>query len=185
MDLNKTTSTQFVLVAFLLAVTPFNSAFASELFSKGPSVFNYNFVEIKYYDADGTDGFGLVGSGDIRENIALRVNYINADNGNDGLRLGVTYYKQSQDFPRADLNFSAGLDRVEDEGGIFVSAGTRYAFNDIIELNAAVELNTVFDTDLNILLAGLYEVSPGFSILLETNLGDDSVIALGARFYWR
>ncbi|MEM7259114.1 MAG: hypothetical protein AAF404_17190, partial [Pseudomonadota bacterium] len=158
---------------------------AADLFAKGPSVFNYNFAEVKYIDGDGADGFALVGSGDIKDNIALRVNYISGDNDVDALRLGATYYKQSQRYPRADLNLSAGLDRVEDEGGIFASIGTRYAFNDVIELNAAIELNTVGDTDLDILLAGFYELSPGFSALLETNIGDDTAIALGVRFYWR
>ncbi len=184
--MKKATLTHCVAAASLLAVSSLYSAsHAADLFSKGPSVFNYNFAEIKYLDADGADGFGLTGSGDIRDNIALRVDYLSADNDNDALRLGATYYKQSQRYPRADLNFSAGLDRVEDEGGIFASVGTRYAFNDVIELNAALEFNTVFDTDLNILLAGLYEVSPGFSALLQTSLGDDSVIGLGVRFYWR
>ena len=125
----------------------------------------------------------MVGSGDIRENIALRVDYISADA--DGLRLGATYYRQSTQFPRADLNFSVGLDRIEDEGGVFLSAGTRYAFNETLEVNAAVELSTVVETDLNIRLAGLYEFSSGLSALLETNLGDNSFVAAGVRFYWR
>jgi hypothetical protein len=164
------------------------TAMSAELFKQGPSVFNYNFLELKYLDADGGDGLGLVGSGDIRPNIALRVDYAEAGSGNvdvDALRLGATYYIQSQAYRQADWNFAAGLDRVEDEGGIFLSAGTRYALNDVIELNGALELSTVFDTDLSVRLAGLYEISPGFSAFLETELSDDSGIGLGVRFYWR
>lgn len=184
--MNKATITRSLLSTLLIGASCMSgTAVAETFFAKGPSVFNYNFVEIKYIDAEGADGFGLVGSGDIKDNIALRVDYISGDNDTDALRLGATYYKQSQRYPRADLNLSAGLDRVEDEGGIFASVGTRYAFNDLIELNAAIELNTVGDTDLDILLGGFYEVSAGFSALLETNIGDNTAIALGVRFYWR
>jgi hypothetical protein len=174
-----------LLASWLSAAALFAQPAYAEIFKKGPSVFNYNLVELKYFDADGVDGFSLVGAGDIRDNIALRVNYVRADSDADGLRFGAVYYIQSQSYPRADLNFAAGLDRVEDESGVYASAGTRYAFSDVIELNAAVELTTVVDTDLNIQLGGLYELSPGFSALLETTLGDNSAISIGARFYWR
>lgn len=156
---------------------------AQDVFKNGPSVFNYNFVELKYLDADGGEGIGLVGSGDIRENIALRFDYLDA-NG-DSLRLGATYYRQSMRYPRADLNFSAGIDRIEDEGGVFAAVGGRYALSDPIELNATIELNTIVDTDLNVQLGGFYEFSPGLSGLLQATLGDNTVISVGVRFYWR
>ncbi len=177
------TSATVIAIALLTG-----NASAAELFKKGPSVFNYNFVELKYIDADGADGLGLVGSADIRPNIALRVDYSKLEERGfdaDGLRLGATYYIQSQAYPQADWNFAAGLDRVEDEGGIFLSAGTRYALSDVIELNASLTLATVFDTDLTISVAGFYELSPGLSAFVETDFGDGSAIALGARFYWR
>ena len=185
--MNKATL-HYISITIICFVALTGNAMSAELFKQGPSVFNYNFLELKYLDADAGDGLGLVGSGDIRPNIALRVDYAEAGSGNvdvDALRLGASYYIQSQTFRQADWNFAAGLDRVEDEGGIFLSAGTRYALNDVIELSGVLELRTVLDTDLSVSLAGLYEISPGFSAFLETKLSDDSGIGLGVRFYWR
>lgn len=172
-----------------LAAVISGNTFAAELFKKGPSVFNYNFAELKYIDGDGgLDGFGITGSGDIQQNIALRVDYAKLSAGSfdsDSLRLGGTYYIQSQAYPQADLVFSGGFDRVSDESGLYVSAGARYAVSDPLEVNASIELTTAFDTDINLSLAGLYEVSPGFSAFAETTMGDGTAISLGVRFYWR
>lgn len=161
---------------------------AAELFKKGPSVFNYNFAEVKYVDADGADGFSLTGSGDIQQNIALRVDFTTLSAGGvnfDTLRLGANYYIQSQAYPQADWVFGGGFDRHESESGIFVSGGGRYALSDAMEINGSVELNTTFDTDIILKLAALYEVSPGFSASLGGDFGDGSAISLGVRFYWR
>lgn len=166
---------------------------AAEFLKKGPSVFNYNFLEAKYIDADGFDGLGLTGSGDIKQNIAVRVDFTQLSSGrfdSSALRLGGTYYIQSQAYPQADWVFGAGLDRYSfdgggDDSGLFLSAGTRYAINDAMEANATVELTTAGDTDITIRLAGLYEVSTGFSATLGTDIGDDTGISLGVRFYWR
>ena len=188
-------STRTHVLAMLAGLTLFigSGNVAAELLKKGPSVFNYNFVEAKYIDADGSDGFGLTGSADIRDNIALRVDFSQLSSGRfdaTGLRLGGTYYIQSQAYPQADWVFGGGLDRYDfdlggDDSGLFFSAGIRYAINDAMEANASVELTTAGDTDITINLAGLYEVAPGFSALLATDIGDDSAIALGVRFYWR
>lgn len=166
---------------------------AAEFLKKGPSVFNYNFLEAKYIDADGSDGFGFTASADIQQNIALRADYTQLSAGRfdaTALRFGGTYYIQSQAYPQADWVFSGGFDRYDfdlggDDSGLFFSAGTRYALNDKMEANAAIEVTTAGDTDITIKLAGLYEVAAGFSALLETDIGDDSAIALGFRFYWR
>lgn len=172
-------------LSFLVA----GNAISAELFKKGPSVFNYNFAEIKYLDGEnGADGIGLTGSGDIQQNIAIRVDFARVSVGSfdsNSLRLGGTYYKQSEAFPQADMVFSGGFDRYEDESGLFLSAGTRYAVNDALELNGTIILSTAFDTDISLALAGLYEVSPGFSAFVETEVGDGSALALGVRFYWR
>lgn len=179
---------RYASVTLLCFATLTSTTVSAQLFKQGPSVFNYNFLELKYLDADGADGLGLVGSGDIRPNIALRVDYSEVGSGGvdaDALRLGATYYIQSQTYRQLDWNVAGGLDRIDDEGGIFLSAGGRYALNDVIELNGIAELSTAFDTDLSIRLAGFYEISPGFSAFLETELSDNSGIGLGVRFYWR
>lgn len=158
----------------------------AELLKKGPSVFNYNFVEVKLLDSD---GFGLTGSADIKENIAIRVDFTEIDTGPFGdssaLRLGGSYYIQSKSYPQADWVFSAGLDSFSSETGLFLSAGTRYAIDDALEINGAVELTTIGDTDITLELAALYEFSPGFSGFAAVDVGDDTQLALGVRFYWR
>ena len=68
---------------------------------------------------------------------------------------------------------------------MFISVGARYAVNDALEVNGALELSTLFDTDLTARIAALYEVSTGFAALVETEIGDDTAIGLGLRFYWR
>ncbi len=173
----------------LAASTPGTAQFLK----KAPSVFNYNFVEAKYVDTEGSDGFSLTGSADIRQNIALRFDFQQLSSGPfdvNTLRLGGTYYLQSKSYPRADWVFSGGVERFDfdlggDDSGLFISGGARYAINDAMEVNAAVELATAGDSDIIIKLAGLYEVYPGFSALLETDIGDASAVALGVRFYWR
>ncbi len=177
----------------ICAMFGFSPAVAEGFLKNGPSVFNYNYVEIKYVDVDGGDGFSLLGSADIKENIALQVEFSQFEFGSaevDVLQFGASYYIQSRSYPLADWVFSAGFerlsgDRFSSDSGIFVSAGTRYAVNDVLEVNAALELATAGDTDLNLHLAALYEVTPGFSAVLATDLGDDSSLGIGIRFYWR
>ena len=72
-----------------------------------------------------------------------------------------------------------------DDTGLFVNGGIRYAVNEPLEVNAALGISTVFDTDINLLLRALYEVSKGFSAFVETDIGGDSSLGLGVRFYWR
>lgn len=182
--MNRLTSPVRISSLCILLLSVVHNSHAADLFKKGPSVFNYNFAEVAYIDAGSADGFDLVGSGDIQQNIAIRVDFSSVESA-DGLRLGATYYIQSQTYPQADWNFSAGLDRVESEGGAFISAGTRYALNDLIELNATMQLTTIGDTDLSFHVAGLYEISPGFSAFAGTEIGGGSATRLGVRFYWR
>lgn len=177
----------------LCALCSATGAAAEGLLKIGPSVFNYNYVEIKYVDVDGGDGFSLVGSGDIKQNIALQVEYSQFGSGFadvDLLQFGGSYYIQSQSYPAADWVFAAGIENFSSgsrssDSGIYASAGTRYAVNNLLEINAALQLSTAGDTDLNLSLAALYELSPGLSFLVETDLGDDSTLGIGARFYWR
>ena len=72
-----------------------------------------------------------------------------------------------------------------DDTGVSLGGGIRYAVNDALEVNGMLGLSTVFDTDVTLNLRALYEVSTGFSALLETDLGDGSTLGLGVRFYWR
>ena len=159
---------------------------AAQLLKKGPSVFNYNFVELKILDSD---GFGLTGSADIQPNIAIRVDFseIDTDRFGDGsaLRFGGTYYIQSKSYPQADWVFGAGLENFNSDTGLFISAGTRYAINDALEVNGAIELTTIGDVDFSLNLAALYEFSTGFSGFVGTNISDNSQLLLGVRFYWR
>lgn len=159
---------------------------AAELLKKGPSVFNYNFVEVKLLDSD---GFGLTGSADIQQNIALRFDFSELDTGplgdSSALRFGATYYIQSKSYPQADWVFGAGLDSFSSDTGLFLSAGTRYAINDALEVNGAIELTTIGDTDFHLDLAALYEFSPGFSGFVGADVGDGTQLVLGVRFYWR
>lgn len=170
--------------AFSFFIASGNSA--AELLKKGPSVFNYNFLEVKLLDSD---GFGLTGSADVQQNIAVRVDFSEVDTGPFGdssaLRLGGTYYIQSKSYPQADWVFGAGLDSFSSDTGLFLSAGTRYAINDALEVNGAIELTTIGDTDFHLNLAALYEFSPGFSGFVAADVGDGSQLVLGMRFYWR
>ena len=179
----------FVALCSLL----FNSAHAADLLKNGPSVFNYNYAEAVYLNDDNADGIGLRFSADIRENYALLFEYARlSDNGFDvaGLSGGVVYHIEAARFPgRADWVFEAGVVFVDAEGiddtGVSLGGGVRYAVNDALEVNGMLGLSTVFDTDVTLNLRALYEVSTGFSALLETDLGDGSTLGLGVRFYWR
>ena len=170
-----------------------SSANAADLLKSGPSVFNYNFAEVLYLDDDNADGFGLRFSADIRENYALRFEYARVSDGGfdaDTLIGVVTYHIETARFRgKADWVFDAGLEFVDADGnddtGIFLDAGIRYAVNDQLEVNGKLGLATVFDTDIFLSLRALYEVSTGFSVFLETDLGSRSDLGLGVRFYWR
>ncbi|OED39079.1 hypothetical protein AB833_16170 [Chromatiales bacterium (ex Bugula neritina AB1)] len=169
------------------------TAHASNFFKEGPSVFNYNYAELKFLDLDSADGLSFSGSADIKKNIAINVEYANLSDGPadlDLLTFGSAFYRQSARYKKADYILAAGLQYLSGNGsdsdtGIFISAGTRYAVNNSMEANAAMKLNTTGDTDLSLHLAGLYEFTPGFSGLIETDIGDDTSFGLGVRFYWR
>ena len=171
----------------------FNSATAAELLKNGPSVFNYNFADVLYLNDESADGIGLRFSADIRENYAVQFSYGRVSDGGfdqDTLAGGVAYHIAAARFPgKADWVLDAGLVFVDVEGiddtGLFVNGGIRYAVNEPLEVNAALGISTVFDTDVNLLLRALYEVSKGFSAFVETDIGSDSSLGLGVRFYWR
>ena len=181
-----------ILAALSLALTFSTQTVAQDFLRTGPHVFNYNYVELKYLDVDNADGFGFVGSADIKPNLALKVEYSALSVGSfdsNILRLGATNYIGSTIYRQADWVFDAGLDFAGGDGsndtGLFISGGARYAVNDALEVNGAFELSTLFDTDLTARVAALYEVSTGFAALVEAEIGDDTAIGLGLRFYWR
>jgi len=158
----------------------------------GPHVFNYNYAEFKFLDVESADGFALVGSADIKPNLALKVEYAALSEGSfdsDVLRLGGVNYIGSATYTQADWVFQAGLDFAGGDGkndtGLFLSGGVRYAVSDALEVNGALEISTIFDTDLTAKVAALYEVSTGFAALAEAEFGDGTAIGLGLRFYWR
>lgn len=180
------------VLALLNSSLIFSNAQAEGLLKSGPSVFNYDYVDLEYIDNDGADGFGLRFSADFKENLAVQVGYSKLSAGRldfDTLSGGVAYHIQTSNYPQADWVFDAGLQTADsgfnDDTGLYLGAGIRYAVNDALEVNGSVNLNTIGDTDLNINLRALYEVATGFSALLETNIADDSAIGLGLRFYWR
>lgn len=181
-----------ILAVVISALMFSTQSMAQDFLRTGPHVFNYNYAEIKYLDVDNADGFGLVGSADIKPNLALKVQYATLSAGSfdsNVLRLGATNYIGSSSYSQADWVFEAGLDFAGGDGdsdtGLFVSGGVRYALNDAMELNGAIELSTLYDTDLTAKLAALYEVSTGFAALVEAELGDGNAIGFGVRFYWR
>jgi len=178
------------LISFALM---FSSQSGAQSFLKtGPHVFNYNYAELKFLDVESADGFALVGSADIKPNLAVKVEYAALSDGSfdsDLLRLGATNYIGSTSYSQADWVFQAGLDFGGGDGdgdtGLFLSGGLRYAVSDALEVNGALELATIYDTDLTAKIAALYEVSTGFAALVEAELGDGTAIGLGLRFYWR
>ena len=176
-------------LAMVIAALPLQAAQANDLFKSGPSVFNYNYVELKFIDASGAEGIGLFGSADYKENIALQVDYAGLSGDADFVTGVVTWHKQAARFPQADWLLSGGLQAGDingnDDAGLILSAGARYAVSDPLEVSGSLSLSTLFDTDLSLNLKALYEVATGFSALVETNLSDDSSIAVGVRFYWR
>lgn len=181
-----------ILTALTLKLTFSTQAMAQQFLRTGPNVFNYNYVELKFLDVGSADGFGLVGSADIKPNVALNVEYVALSVGSfdsNILRLGATNYIGSISYDQADWVYAAGLDFAGGDGsndiGLFISAGARYAVNDALEVNGALEVSTLFDTDLTARIAAIYEVSTGFAALIETEIGDDTAIGLGLRFYWR
>jgi len=169
-----------------------NSAYADSLLKTGPSVFNYDYADLIYVDDD-ANGLGLRFSADIRDNYALQIGYTRLSAGRfdyDTLSGGVAYHIEAAKYRgKADWVFDAGFQTADaaglDETGLYLGAGMRYAVNDALEVNGAVNLNTIFDTDLTLNLRALYEVATGFSALLETGIGDGSSLAVGLRFYWR
>lgn len=178
-------------IAFLSSSFFTTSANAEGLLKSGPSVFNYNYVDLEYLDRNSNDGFALRFSADFKPNYAFNVGYSKLGSGRrdiDFLSAGVTYHIQTANYPQADWVFDAGFQSVDagsDDSGLLLGAGIRYAMNDALELNGTLNLTTVGDTDLAINIRALYEVATGFSALLETDIGDNSALGLGLRFYWR
>lgn len=178
--------------AITCALTFSTQSHALDFLRTGAHVFNYNYAELKYVDVDDADGLALVGSADFRPNLALRVEYTALSAGSfdlDVLRLGATNYIGSTTYKQADWVFQAGLDIAggdgDDDTGIYLSGGTRYAVSDALEVNGTLEVSTLFDTDLTAQIAALYEISTGFAALAELEFGDDTALSLGIRFYWR
>ena len=96
-----------ILAALTLSLTFSTQAMAQKFLRTGPNVFNYNFVELKYLDVGSADGFGLVGSADIKPNVALKVEYASLNVGSfdsNILRLGAANYIGSVSYDQADLS---------------------------------------------------------------------------------
>ncbi len=180
----------------ILAVTSglfFNTTVLAQDFLKsGPSVFNYNYVDVAYLDSDDSDAIGIRFSADFKENLAFNAAFLkNNDFDANLLSVGATYHIQTTNYPKADWIFSAGIARISGddirntETGFDLSGGLRYGLSDELELNGQLSLSTLGETDLTITLRALYEVATGFSAFVETDIGDGSGIGIGGRFYWR
>lgn len=169
-----------------------STAHADGFLKTGPSVFNYDNIDLTFIDADIFNGVGVSVSTEFKENYAIRVGYSQLeveDADADALDLGVDYHIQSARYPRADWVFGAGLQKIDtelsDETGLDLRAGIRYAMTDALELSSSFIVQTVEDTDVGLNLTALYEITTGFSGLVQTNISDDSSLGLGLRFYWR
>ncbi len=184
------------LMALALYAGTAGLAQAQDFIKSGPSVFNYNFVEGAYVDVDGTDGIALTGSGDVADNIAILVSYTRVSEGSadaDGISFGGVYHVKAGNFPMADWVFSGGFERVEvtsgpfsdSDSGLFLSGGIRYGFSEAFEGNATLGLSTLGDTDIGFALRGLYNITPQLSAFAEADIGEDTAIGIGLRYYWR
>ena len=178
-----------VLICFL---TLSNPLLAQSFLPTGPHVFNYNYAEVKYLDVGSADGFAVAGSADIRSNIAINAEFASLSAGSadlDLLSIGAVSYIGSKAYSQADWVFGVGLDFADANGnsdaGVSVRGGVRYALTDALELNGAIELSTIDDADLSLELAALYEIATGFAALVEADIGEDTAIGVGLRFYWR
>jgi len=191
MEVNLYSPRTGILALFTCALFFSSHTEAQSFLKTGPHVFNYNYAELKFLDVESASGFALVGSADIKPNLALKAEYTALSAGSfdsDLLRLGAANYFGSTTYSQADWVLQAGLDFAggdADDTGLFLSGGIRYAVSDALEVNGALELSTVFDTDLTAKIAALYEVSTGFAAIAEAELGDGTAIGLGLRFYWR
>lgn len=184
-----TTRTLTMATLILLSINPVSA----ELLKTGPSVFDYNYVDAAYIDDGDADGPGLRFSADIRENYALTFGYSRLSAGGfdaDTLSGDLIYHIEATKFPqKADWVFNLGILLIDvdgnDEAGLNAGAGIRYAVNDPLEVNGSINLTTAFDADLALNLRALYELSAGFTAFIETDIGNGSALAIGARFYWR
>lgn len=181
-----------ILIPALLSFLTFSQA-SAQLLRNGPSVFNYNYIDLLYLDSDGVDGLGLLFSADIRDNYALQVGYARLSEGRldaDTVSGGVAYHIETANYQgKADWVFDLGFEIADvegiDETGLYAGAGIRYSVTNALEVNGSLNLSTTFDTDLSLNLAALYEVATGFSALIQTDIGDGTAFGVGLRFYWR
>jgi len=78
---------------------------AQGFLKSGPSVFNYNYIDLKYIDVESTDGLNLQLSADIRDNTAFGVTYYRGSSGPidaDTLGLSLSYYIKARALAETD-----------------------------------------------------------------------------------
>jgi len=178
-------------LALVLLVLAFNPAYSQGFLKSGPSVFNYNYIDLKYVDVETTDGVNLQLSADVRDNTAFGVNYYRGSDGPvdaDTLGLSLSYYIKARALRETDWIFGLGYSRVEvgsfDDNGLDVSAGLRKAIHNALEVNASFNISTIGDTDASLNFRALYDIDPRFSALVEVGFDDTTDLGIGIRYYW-
>jgi len=178
-------------LATIFLVFVFNPAHAQGFLKSGPSVFNYNYIDLKYIDVESTDGLNLQLSADVRDNTAFGVSYYRGGDGPidaDTLGLSLSYYIKARALPETDWIYSLGYSRVEvgrfDDSGINISAGLRKAIHNALEVNASFIISTVGDTDASLQFRALYDIDPRFAAMVEVGFDDATALGIGVRYYW-
>lgn len=158
---------------------------------------SYTYAELRYLDTDGGgDGFRLRGSYALDENWLIVGGLTGVDYGRNvdatTLEIGAGYvYNFDNDF---DLVGSLQFINSEvdtrfgdaDDNGFLLSAGARGLVTDEFELRGSINHVNLDNNDTYLELAGDYyfsdQLSAGASLEFA---GDNDVLTIGVRFYFR
>lgn len=159
------------------------------------SVFSYDYVQAGIVFGD-AEGFGL----DVSKAwkgpwfVTGRFNDAEVDFGpvdGDLLRLsgGLGYVRKLD--PNLDVVVTGQLEYADadpdagdgdDDLGIRVRAGSRYLYDENIELFGGIQLYTTFDSDFVFDVGGLYHFEQGVSAIVQLEHDQDDVLTVGVRY---
>ncbi len=197
-SMNKLYNNNEILIMFyrlLLIIIPLcfsGAAYAESFFNKvltnEPGEMGYKYVSLTFVDNRTFDsGISFYGSFPLANNVVVDT-YYEALSDITVIGVGGLLHQTTGLIDDADINLAAGFRRYSydaggSDSGLVASLGVRKEMNPDFELNTKATLAFVDDTDLEVEVGAVYEITNALHLDGKVTFADTDKLNIGIRYY--